>query len=267
LNQPIGSAVTDGNGMWLITNVPTGTGYYVIFSNKPLGNFTIQDNGGAGTGGGTDSDTDSDANAGGQTGAFDVTPNTINVKIDAGITYTIVLPIKLISFTAQPQGSNVLLNWVVTDEVNVAAYSIEYSTNGISFTGTGSVTATNSRNYNFVHSAPVTGLNYYRLKTIDHNGDISYSEIRKVNFGKGSVVTVYPNPVKDVVNITLTGPMINKPATMAVLSMDGKLLLVQKTVAASQTETINVKGFASGKYIVQVTTAGEVINKTITIIH
>jgi hypothetical protein len=81
----IGSAVTDVNGNWLINNVPVGTGYYVIFTNKPKGNFTIQDNGGIGTGGATDSDTDSDVNASGQTGTFDVTPNTLNVKIDAGI--------------------------------------------------------------------------------------------------------------------------------------------------------------------------------------
>jgi hypothetical protein len=81
----VGSAVTDANGNWLINNVAVGTGYYVIFTNKPKGNFTIQDNGGVGTGGATDSDTDSDVNASGQTGIFDVTVNTINVKIDAGI--------------------------------------------------------------------------------------------------------------------------------------------------------------------------------------
>jgi hypothetical protein len=156
---------------------------------------------------------------------------------------------------------------VVADELNVAGYSIEFSSNGTSFNSTGNVTATNSRNYSFVHTSPIAGLNYYRLKIIDRNGEIGYSEIRKVNFGKGSTVTVYPNPVKDIVNITLTGPMINKPAVIAVLSMDGKLLQVQKTVAASQTETISVKGFAAGKYMVQITTAGEVINKTITVIR
>jgi hypothetical protein len=267
LSQPISSAVTDGNGLWLITNVPVGTGYYVIFSNKPLGNFTIQDNGGAGTGGGTDTDTDSDANAGGQTGAFDVTANTINVKIDAGITYSLVLPVKLINFTAQPQGSNVLLNWVVTDEINVTGYTIEFSTNGTSFNSTGNVAATNSRNYSFVHTAPVIGLNYYRLRSVDRNGDISYSDIRKVNFGKTGNVLVYPSPATDFTNITLTAAMINKPVVISLIAMDGKVVLQQKIAIASQTETINLQNVANGKYIISIITGNEVISKKIEVIR
>ncbi|MBL0146816.1 MAG: hypothetical protein IPP48_14910 [Chitinophagaceae bacterium] len=42
-NQPVGSAITDGNGAYLITNVPAGTGYTIGFSNLPTGAiFTTQ---------------------------------------------------------------------------------------------------------------------------------------------------------------------------------------------------------------------------------
>ncbi len=82
-NNPVGSAITDGNGAYLITNVPAGTGYYAIFSNLPLGaSFTTQDQT---AGGGTDSN-DSDANpTTGRTGSITITAGEINTTVDAGL--------------------------------------------------------------------------------------------------------------------------------------------------------------------------------------
>jgi SdrD B-like domain/Secretion system C-terminal sorting domain len=269
-NQPIGSAVTDGNGKWLITNVPPGTGYYVIFTNKPIGNFTTPDNGGAGTGGATDTDTDSDADLTGRTGTFDVTANTTNVKIDAGITSTIALPVRLVSFTAQPQGSQVALQWSVAEQLNISSYELEYSKDGgSSYSNFTSVAANNNLSaiYNAVHTTPAAGISYYRIKIVDKNGTITYSDVRKVNFGKISIVSVYPNPAKVEVNLTLTAGMINKAATISILSIDGKLLAIKQLVAASQTETVDLSKFASGKYIIRIVTPAEVINKTIEVIR
>jgi SdrD B-like domain/Secretion system C-terminal sorting domain len=268
-NQPIGSAVTDGNGNWLITNVPPGTGYYVIFTNKPIGNFTIPDNGGAGTGGTTDTDTDSDADLTGRTGAFDVTANTTNVKIDAGITSTIALPVRLVSFTAQPQGSQVTLQWSVGEQSNIGSYEVEFSKDGSSFSSFTSVAANNnlSAAYTAVHANVVSGINYYRLRIVDKNGTITYSDVRKVNFGKGGTIIMYPNPAQAEVNITLTSSMVNKPATINVLTIEGKLVASKRLTAASQTETVDVSTMASGKYIIRIVTDNDVINKTIEVIR
>ncbi len=267
LNQKIGSSVTDGNGIWLITNVPTGNGYYVIFTNKPVGAYTVQDNGGAGTGGGTDTDTDSDVNSAGQSGTFNVTPNTINVKIDAGIMSSITLPIKLISFTARPQDNNVLLQWEVGEEINTSRYEVEFSADVNSFVSIGSVTANNNRNYSLLHTAPVKEKSYYRLKITDKNGNVSYSAVCFVNFSKVADIMVYPNPTADRVNITFTAAMINKPVVMSLLSVDGRLIMTQKTAAAGQTETIYVSRIAAGKYILQIAAGNELINKTIEVIR
>jgi SdrD B-like domain len=82
-NQPIGSAITDGNGAYLITNVPAGTGYYVVFSNLPGGAiFTTQDQ----TAGGGNDTNDSDANpTTGATGSITVIAGETNTTVDAGI--------------------------------------------------------------------------------------------------------------------------------------------------------------------------------------
>ena len=287
-NQPIGSAVTDGNGMWQITNIPAGIGYYVIFSpNLPSFNttatpgsnpaWTTQNLGANGTGGldsGTESDLDSDvtstgANAG-RTAAFNIVPGNNFPNIDAGIinwSRGNVLPIQLVSFTAQPQGNNVQVNWVVATETKVATYQVLYSTNGINFTGIGSQPATGSLNYSQLHTSPQQGLNYYRLKVIDLDGAISYSEIRKVNFGKAlDNISLYPVPANTFVNITFSAGMVNKPATISILSIDGRLMLKQNIAALNQTETINLSKLASGKYIVSMMINNEITNRQIEVI-
>jgi serine-aspartate repeat-containing protein C/D/E len=205
VNQPIGSALTNGNGYWQITNIPAGTGYYVIFSpNLPAFNTTASPgtnpawttqnlgaNGGSSLDSGTESDVDSDVTAtganAGRTAAFNIVAGNNFPNIDAGIINWArgnVLPIQLVSFTAQPQSNNVQLNWVVATETNVATYQVLYSSNGTSFSSITSQPATGSRNYSQLHTTPQPGLNYYRLKVIDIDGSVSYSEIRKVNFGK-----------------------------------------------------------------------------------
>ncbi len=266
-NQPIGSAVTDGNGNWLITNVPFGTGYYVIFSNKPIGNFTIQDNGGAGTGGVTDTDNDSDANAAGQTGNFDVTANSYNVKIDAGITMSIVLPVRLLSFTAVPENSIVKFHWKVADQINIDAYTVEFSTDGRNFSSISSTQANTLINdYQAAHNNPVKGINYYRLKITEQNGRVVYSDIRKVNFSNNTDILVYPAPAATFVNVTLPVSSIAKPLTVIISSADGKTVMNKYFAAASQTETIDVSKFASGTYYMRINTGNETTVKTIQVI-
>jgi SdrD B-like domain/Secretion system C-terminal sorting domain len=290
VNQPIGSAVTDGNGYWQITNVPAGTGYYVIFSpNLPAFNTTASPgtnpawttqnlgaNGASALDSGTESDVDSDVTAtganAGRTAAFNIVAGNNFPNIDAGVINWArgnVLPIQLVSFTAQPQGNNVQLNWVVTTETNVATYQILYSTTGTNFTAIASQPATGSRNYSQLHTAPQQGLNYYRLKVIDIDGAVSYSEIRKVNFGKldANSITMYPIPANTTLNITFSAGMINKAATISILSVNGQLQLQQTVSAISQTETINVSKLVSGKYIVSITINNETINRQIEVIR
>jgi SdrD B-like domain/Secretion system C-terminal sorting domain len=287
-NVAIGSAITDGNGNWQITNVPAGTGYYLIFTpNLPSFNTTatpgsnpawtqqnIGANGTAVLSSGTESDVDSDVNPtganAGRTGTFDIVAGNNFPNMDAGIInwpFSSLLPIKLESFTAAPQGSNVLLKWTVSEEINVDRYEIEFSTNGTNFASIGSTAGAGLRNYQLLHTAPIIGLNYYRLKSIDKDGQFTYSEVRKVNFGKGNTLSVYPNPVKDNLSITVTGDMVNKPATISIIAMDGKLMWQQRINAMNQTESINTNALGSGKYIVRIVTDAEVINRAIEVIR
>jgi SdrD B-like domain/Secretion system C-terminal sorting domain len=266
-NNVVGTVVTDGNGKYLISNVPANNGYYIIFSNLPgIALFTTQ-NSDVTPG---DATAGSDANPGtGRTTPFNLIPGQYLPTVDAGILNIQLLPVRLVSFTAQPQGSQVALQWVVAEQSNISSYQVEFSKDGSSFSSFTSVAANNNltATYNAVHPNPVTGINYYRLRIVDKNGIITYSDVRKVNFGKISTISVFPNPARVEVNITLTAAMVNKAATISILSIDGKLVSAKQLVAASQTETINVSTLASGKYIIRIITGNEVINKTIEVIR
>jgi hypothetical protein len=86
-NQPVGSAVTDGNGFYLINNVTPGNGYYVQFSNQPDINepWTLQNVGGAAA------NDNSKADATGVTGTFNVAEGQNISNIDAGLVRQIKL--------------------------------------------------------------------------------------------------------------------------------------------------------------------------------
>ena len=180
-----------------------------------------------------------------------------------------VVPIKITNFTALPNGNKVNLQWVVSEQTGVDTYQVEVSVDGRIFAtiatvnSNGNLTAT----YNAIHTNPVAGINYYRIKTVEKDGTISYSDLRRVNIGKGGDVIIYPNPVSTgVVNITLTGSVIGKTATISILSMDGKLISTHRIARVAQTETMDVNKLASGKYVVRIVTDNEVINKTIDVI-
>jgi SdrD B-like domain/Secretion system C-terminal sorting domain len=199
------------------------------------------------------------------TGAYDQN----NHSIDFGFRQFSVLPVKLVSFTAQAQGSQVALQWSVADQLNAGSYEMECSKDNLTYSSFTSVAANSnvSAVYNALHASPVTGINYYRLKIVDKNGIITYSDIRKVNFGRGGNITVYPNPAHGEVNINLTAGMLYKPATISVFTIEGKLVSAKRLTTAGQTETVDVSTMANGKYIIRIVTDNDVINKTIEVIR
>ena len=170
-------------------------------------------------------------------------------------------------FTAVPLTKSVLLNWTVGKETNVNKYQLEHSTDNLLFTNLNTMPATGNRSYNWIHTAPENGTNYYRLKIIGTAGNIKYSNIQKVNFGLNSTATIYPNPAKDVININLTGGILNKPAIISIHSFDGKALSQKKINSLSQRETFDVSPLTDGQYILKIHTDSEEIVRKINIIN
>ncbi|HEX3168737.1 MAG TPA: hypothetical protein VHQ93_20860, partial [Chitinophagaceae bacterium] len=79
------------------------------------------------------------------------------------------LPLTWLSFTAKAQNnSQSLLQWATAQEQNTKDFYIQHSANGINWVTIGSLPAAGNSNstsyYNYLHTNPEKGLNYYRIK-------------------------------------------------------------------------------------------------------
>jgi hypothetical protein len=168
--------------------------------------------------------------------------NSANVQLIVST----VLPFKLISFTGSKQNNDALLQWKTANEINVSRFEVQRSENGFDFITIGSVAA-GSGLYSFadVNTFITKHVVFYRLKSIDADTRFTYSNIIKLNKQASAALTVYPNPVCDV--LTITG--LKQNGTISLFNAEGKLLL-QQTVSA-QTITVDMSGCAKGMYLLK----------------
>ncbi|MFL5763705.1 MAG: T9SS type A sorting domain-containing protein [Bacteroidia bacterium] len=115
------------------------------------------------------------------------------------------LPVSLISFTGHSAASVNILNWETASETNNSYFELEKSSDGTGFRKIGTVngngTSTEMNSYEFGDGEPLNGMNYYRLRQIDFNGNSEYSGIVAIDRSAASEVQIFPNPTTDMVNI------------------------------------------------------------------
>lgn len=110
------------------------------------------------------------------------------------------LPVTFLNFSASKQQQNVLLSWQTANEINNNYFSIERSS-GTNFNELGKINANDKHAYSYIDFKPLQGTNFYRLKQVDKDGKFAYSQIASITFNGENIFVVYPNPVKDVLNI------------------------------------------------------------------
>ncbi len=88
---------------------------------------------------------------------------------------------------------------------------------------------------------------------MDKDGQVAYSEIRKISQGKNGAVILYPNPVKDKATLTVdldTDEFIH----VKILDASGRVMLNSKVNGRKglNTQYLNMKGYAAGTYNVMI---------------
>ncbi len=171
-----------------------------------------------------------------------------------------VLPVTLLSFTAKAEGNNSALVWKTANEINHAAYEVQYSKDGRSFATAGTRNATNTignKTYNFVHekAALIAGKLYYRLKMISTRGAVTYSDIVIVRFGASDklITDLYPTPTTGIVNIVSNASAV-KPISIAIFDLSGRRLS-NKLLTNTGSNTVDISLFANGIYVLEASLA------------
>ncbi|GLR19596.1 T9SS type A sorting domain-containing protein [Portibacter lacus] len=142
-----------------------------------------------------------------RSGTFDnvILPEGYDWNLEYGtseltLTMNSILPVELSAFKGWEEDNEVLLKWKTTSEVNNNYFKVERSADGKNFRTIGLVNGNGSTmeamSYNFIDRKPLLGLNYYRLRQVDYNGEYAYSKIIDVHREGGQLVW-YENPVKD----------------------------------------------------------------------
>ena len=174
------------------------------------------------------------------------------ISLEANV---VVLPVKLIVFTAEAKNNNqVNLNWVTGTEINSTYFDVEKSTDGVTFLSLGRIksvgNASTGSTYALTDATPFIGTNYYRLKQVDVDGKYVYSDLKTANITRANTIQIYPNPAKDIITIQSSTVIQNIQIVDAV----GK---VQYTQAGNNGKQIKltVDKLAAGSYLVKVTSA------------
>ncbi len=189
-------------------------------------------------------------------------PSIKNMALNGAV----ILPLTMLEFSGKTVNNNGVISWKTTDEDNTHSFDIERSTDGRNYTAAGTVAAVNQpgvHQYSFTDNnitAFGTRIVYYRLKQIDIDGHFTYSKIIALTTdNEGGLIILYPNPVINEANITIT---INRPERVVGRIMDNSGRIVKQQQwnigAGSTSLTMDVKGLAKGFYSLEL--KGETIN-------
>ena len=171
------------------------------------------------------------------------------------------LSVSLLSFNVVKNGSVSDATWVTAQEENNKHFNVQRSTDGVNFETLGTVAtkapngySTGELSYSFTDQNPQIGRNYYRLEQVDNDNSIAYSKTVEIVWGAdGSVVTIYPNPVTDKLNIDVS---IDKVAQLEVrlLDMSGRVIksAMQRSAKGVNNITLDVSDITNGVYGVQI---------------
>ena len=181
------------------------------------------------------------------------------------IVMTTNVPLTLIGFQADRNGTNTNCTWQTTAEVNTAYFIVQRSTNGIEFTNQNTIKAkgisTEVNTYNCVDAIDKDLKNipaiYYRLQIVDKDGHFSYSKIVRVNLISNNEFSIYPNPAKELVKIS--GKDIN---TVQITDINGRILILKNNIN-SDFVSIDIRDLSKGVYLINILSksGSKLINK------
>ncbi|HTH30848.1 MAG TPA: T9SS type A sorting domain-containing protein [Lacibacter sp.] len=121
------------------------------------------------------------------------------------------LPVTLANFNAAQRSNKVNLTWETLFELNNDGFEIERRIGSGAYQKIAFVDSKapggngDAFSYSFEDATSLPkGVTYYRLRQVDFDGRATYSEIKAVRTGNGTIVlSVYPNPSRGTTNVAL----------------------------------------------------------------
>ncbi len=188
--------VNNGGQVYVHGNVNFSGGGSSIVNNNTTNPYGLYVNGTITNSGGGSSTT-------GNTGDEVTMENTNPTFYDwvANIDFS-PLPVELLYFLVQKNADQqVVVEWATATEINASHFEVQRSSDGMYFVSIGREGAFGNSNvkrlYSFADVSPLIQRTYYRLKQVDFDGNVAYSDIRVIEITGAKAVALAPNPVQD----------------------------------------------------------------------
>ncbi len=184
-----------------------------------------------------------------------------------------VLPVTYSSFTGTVSGNNnVTLDWATVNEQSNSHFEIERSFgNGSGYKTIGKVAENptamgGKRSYRFndkPEELKGQKVAFYRLKQVDLDGKINYSEVLAVVLKSKNAGTlqVYPNPFADKLELRFSVE-VDANVEIRIVDYSGRVILVNRTQVERGLVQVKVGGLQQlkpGAYIAQLIIEGQVV--------
>ncbi|MFO7526662.1 MAG: T9SS type A sorting domain-containing protein, partial [Ignavibacteriaceae bacterium] len=174
-----------------------------------------------------------------------------------------IIPVELVSFRAEVVNQNIHLNWITASELNNSGFEVQRQVN-IMQSGIGNMqwemigfvegngTTTETNHYSFTDKIISAGKYVYRLKQIDFDGSIEYSDIVEVETAPAvfQLSQNYPNPFNPSTKISWQSP-VSSWQTLKVYDLLGRevaTLVDEYKPAGSYEVEFDASGLSSGIY-------------------
>lgn len=168
-----------------------------------------------------------------------------------------VVPVLFSQFEARCNDLGSLLTWTTAQESNSNYFEIEKSLNGVTWTALGRTNAAgnSSINKNYQYTDANGGAAFYRIKQVDNDGATFYTSIKATNCNSKTITNViYPVPAKDILYVSIKSDKALK-TNLQVYDATGKIVRSMEAMVnkGNNNFTLNLKGLASGDYIIKST--------------
>ena len=172
------------------------------------------------------------------------------------------LPVSLTDLKAVALTDGINISWKTMTASSVRNFIVERAADGKTFTPVGTVTAsgtsTTESDYALKDAAPVTGLNYYRIRTVAQNGAESFSDVVSVKYSAiqaphTDAVQILPNPVHSQIRVRYTGSSAN--LHVRVYDLSGRMLMQANGAIEAVNTQLNsqITTLAAGLYLLRLT--------------
>lgn len=183
---------------------------------------------------------------------------TVNVIACPGVSPKVAI----INFTTVVEDNKKInLSWESTRPLFDNVFVVERSKNGATYTAIATINASdlgNTGEYTFVDNQPALGNNYYRIKHVDYIGGYVFSKtaFENINTPDAKVVTVYPNPFTDKVNVELSR-VTAQSATIQVVNNFGQIVMTESIPSGQARKEIDMSFLDAGFYIIRIDFEGK----------